>query len=312
VEEALTAVPEGAGPGGAGAVQAERLEAHVRKLAGEIGERNIFRPHALHAAADYISEEWGRQGYEVAPMFYLSHGIPVANLEVTLAGGDRAQEILVVGAHYDTVQGSPGANDNASGVAALLEISRRLAGTRHRRTLRLVAFVNEEPPFFFWGDMGSRQYAKAARARGDDIRLMVSLETMGCFRDEPGSQRYPPFFRWFFPPRGDFIAFVSNFRSGRVLRRFAAAFRRASSFPSEYVSTFSWLPGVAWSDHLNFWREGYPALMVTDTAFYRYPYYHRPDDTPEKLDYPRLAQVTEGLAGALSDLAGAHEGVCQA
>jgi Zn-dependent M28 family amino/carboxypeptidase len=231
------------------------------------------------------------------------HGVRCENLEVTIAGGARASEIVLAGAHYDTVEGSPGADDNASGVAGLIEIARRLREARPQRTVKLVAFVNEEPPFFPCGQMGSGVYANAARRRGDDIRLMLSLEMLGCYRDEPGSQAYPPLLRWFYPERGNFIAFVSNLRSRRALAAFTRAFRAACDFPAERLAAPALVPGVSWSDQLSFWRAGYPALMVTDTAFYRYAHYHQPSDTPERLDYARMARVVEGLARALGALA---------
>ena len=279
------------------------LRAHVETLASDIGERNVFRPEALHAAADYIDREFRVQGYDVDRQVYDAGGVESANLEATRRGAGRIDEIILVGAHYDTVKGSPGADDNASGVAALLEISRRFLDVAPDRTVRFVAFVNEEPPFFYWRQMGSMVYARAARARGDDIRLMLSLEMLGYYRDEPGSQRYPPFFRYFYPDRGNFLALVSNLRSRRMLRRTVAGFKRHSDVPVESLATLSIVPGVSWSDQISFWRRGYRALMVTDTSFYRYPYYHTPWDTPEKLDYEILARVTDGLFGALADLA---------
>ena len=194
----------------------EALRAHVETLAGEIGERNVFRPRALADAADFIAREWRRQGYEVVPQTYDCQGLPCANLEIARRGTRRPEEIVLVGAHYDSVIGSPGADDNASGVAALLAMSRRFAEAAPARTVRFVAFVNEEPPLYFTRDMGSRVYAKAARARGDDIRLMISLETIGYYSETPGSQHYPPLFRLFFPGRGNFVAFVSNLRSRRL------------------------------------------------------------------------------------------------
>jgi Zn-dependent M28 family amino/carboxypeptidase len=286
----------------------DRLRTHVETLAGEIGERNVGRPDALHAAADYIETVWRSQDYEVVPQHYLAHGVDCANLEVTRPGDRHPEEILLVGAHYDTVAGSAGADDNASGVAALLEIARHFATRRPACTLRFVAFVNEEPPFFYWRQMGSMVYAKAARRRGDGISLMISLEMLGCYDDRRGSQRYPPLFRWFYPDRGNFIAFVSNLRSRRALRRLVAAFRSHSSFPTEHLATLGIVPGVSWSDHLAFWRQGYRALMVTDTAFYRNPWYHTAFDTPERLDYERMARVTEGLAQALGSLASVRQG----
>ncbi len=286
---------------------ADRLRAHVATLAIEIGERNVFRPQALHAAADYIRREWTAMGYPVAGQSYRAHGVLSENLEVTLPGKSKSGEIVLIGAHYDSVQGSPGANDNGSGVATLLEISRAFVRLTPERSLRLVAFVNEEPPFFYWGQMGSMIYAKAARARGDDIRLMVSLEMLGCYNEEPGSQRYPALLRFFYPDRGNFVAFVSNLRSRKPLRQLVEAFRAHSDFPAESLAAFEFVPGVAWSDQLSFWRQGYPALMVTDTAFYRYAYYHTALDTPEKLNYPAMAQVVVGLQQAFAALVGPGE-----
>ena len=286
---------------------AERLRAHVLRLAGEIGERNVWRPQALHAAADYIRDEWQRQGHAVTAQGYTAYEVQSENLEITLGGAPRPSQIIIIGAHYDSVRGSPGANDNASGVAALLEISRTLKDAGLRRTVRLLAFVNEEPPFFFWGEMGSGVYAKAARKRGDDIRLMISLEMLGSYSDAPGTQRYPPFLGWFYPDRANFIAFVSDIESRHALKRTMAAFRSVSAFPAESLAAPGFIPGVSWSDHLSFWREGYPAIMVTDTAFNRYPHYHTAQDTPSMLDYARMAEVVEGLAKAIVLLANDEE-----
>ncbi len=284
-------------------VEREALVRHVDGLAGEIGERNVFRPQALAAAADYIRTVWAAQGYEVAQQVYEAEGVACANLEVSRTGVDRPDEVLLIGAHYDSVRGSPGANDNASGVAALLELSRLFADIAPALTVRFVAFVNEEPPFFFGRHQGSRVYAKSARRRGDDIRLMIALETIGYYREEPGSQRYPPVFRWFYPDRGNFIGFVSDFGSRALMRRAARAFRAKCDFPLEHTATFRLIPGVAWSDHWPFWRCGYRAFMVTDTAFYRYPYYHTTEDTPDKLTYEPYAKAVQGLFRCFTDLA---------
>lgn len=282
---------------------ATRLRRHVERLAGEIGERHVLRPGALHAAERYIADSMRELGYEVRRQNYEAQGVDCANLEVAIEGSTHAGEIVLAGAHYDTVPGSPGADDNASGVAAVIELARLLRGTTPSRTTRLVAFVNEEPPFFFWGEMGSKVYARAARARGDDIRVMLSLEMLGCYSDEKGSQGYPPLLKHFYPAQGNYIAFVSNLRSRRALRNVIDAFRSASDFPAEKLAAPALVPGIGWSDQLSFWREGYPAAMVTDTAFHRYRHYHQPTDTPEKLDYARMARVVEGLAGTLEVLA---------
>ena len=284
-------------------MMSERLRRHVEVLASEIGERNVFRSAALRAAADYIRGEWGRQGYQVVSQRYEVVGVTSENLEITVRGKTKPNEIILVGAHYDTVQGSPGANDNASGVAALLEISRDFGSFGTERTVRFVAFVNEEPPFFASGQMGSAVYAKAARDRGDDIRLMVSLEMLGSYSDRPGSQSYPPLLRFFYPDRANFVAMVSNFRSRQALQELARAFRAGSDFPLESLAAFESVPGLAWSDQLSFWRQGYAAAMVTDTAFYRYPHYHRASDTPEKLVYPSMSRVVLGLRKAIAGVA---------
>ncbi len=294
---------------GAGSLTAlaARLRAHVETLATEIGERNVWQPRALSAAADFIRRTWSAQGHVVRAQRYGVFGIDCENLEVAFAGTESPGEILLLGAHYDTVPRSPGADDNASGVAALLELSRFFARARPARTIRLVAFVNEEAPFFPFGEMGSRVYARAARRRGERIRMMLSLEMLGCYDEQPGSQRYPPLLRRFYPDRGNFIGFVSNLGSRRELREVVRAFRAHSDFACESLATFPFVPGVSWSDHLSFWREGYRAAMVTDTAFYRYPHYHTPQDTADRLCYPSMARVVHGLALAALDLA-SHRG----
>lgn len=284
-------------------IDVDRVRTHVKTLAGDIGERNMFHPQALRRAAAYIERTWQAQGYTVARQEYQARGETIANLEVSRAGTDPSAGVVVIGAHYDSVVGSPGANDNGTGVAALLEIARHLVARQPCRTVHLVAFVNEEPPFFKTASMGSRVYAKMARARGDDIHAMLCLETIGYYSDAPGSQHYPPLFNLFYPERGNFIGFVSDFRSRPLLKQAVAAFRGASDFPLEYVSTFSFIPGVDWSDHWSFWREGIPAVMVTDTAPYRYPYYHTSLDTVDKVSYPQLARVTEGLLAVVAALA---------
>jgi Zn-dependent M28 family amino/carboxypeptidase len=280
-----------------------RLQAHVQRLAGEIGERNIWQPAALADAATYIDSQWSEQGYVVTRQTYQVSGTRCANLEVTRTGDARQRHILLIGAHYDSVSGSPGANDNASGVAALLEISREFAAIAPAMTVRFVAFVNEEPPFFMSEQQGSMVYAKQAHDRGDDIRLMASLETIGCYSDQPGSQHYPPLFSLFYPDRANFIGMVSDFRSRTAMRRLAQAFRTHSDFPLQTAATVRFIPGVSWSDHRSFWHYGYRALMITDTAPYRYAHYHAASDTPDKIAYPELSRATHGLFAAFAEIA---------
>ncbi|MCG6939090.1 MAG: M28 family peptidase [Gammaproteobacteria bacterium] len=281
----------------------QQLHKHVYYLADEIGERNVLHPEALQAAEDYISQNWLKQGYTVEKQQYQEEGVGCANIEVNHQGSSQPEQIILIGAHYDSVTGSPGANDNGSGVAALLELSRLLRSSATQMSIRFVAFTNEEPPFFFRDRQGSRIYATNARQRGDNIRLMIALETMGYYSNEPNSQSYPPLFRFFYPNRANFISMVSNFGSRKLMHKMARAFRRSTEFPLEHVATFSFIPGVAWSDHLSFWVNRYKAMMITDTAFYRYPWYHTAKDTAEKLDYARLAQVCDGLYKAVVMLA---------
>ncbi|MCZ6478871.1 MAG: M28 family peptidase [candidate division NC10 bacterium] len=282
----------------------DRLERHVSMLAGEIGERNIWHPQGLEASVDYIEKVLGDSGYQVEMQEYKVEGKPVANLEAERIGTSLAGEIVVVGAHYDSVFGTPGANDNASGVAGLLEIARLLATEELSRTVRFVAFVNEEPPFFLTGDMGSRVYASRSRRRGEDIVAMLSIETIGYYSEVSGSQHYPFPFSYFYPTTANFIGFVGNFSSRRLVRRAIGTFREHTRFPSEGLAAPEWVTGVGWSDHWSFWQEGYPAIMVTDTALFRYDHYHTPQDTPEKLDYARTARVVSGLTRVVADLAG--------
>lgn len=276
-------------------IQQEELQRHVRHLAVDIGERHVGLPDKLTQAGRYIEQTWREQGYCVTPYAYTVKGVHCVNYEITLIGDRQPEEIILIGAHYDSVPGSPAANDNGSGVAALLALSRCLKDYTPGISLRFVAFVNEEPPFFFWGKMGSMMYANAAHRRGDNIRFMVSLETIGCYSDQPGSQRYPPLFKLFYPGTGNFIAFVSNIASRGVMKQAVKAYQAVSEFPIEHVATLAAVPGVSWSDHLSFWRKGYKAFMITDTAFYRYPYYHTSQDTYDKLNYPRFTQMCRGL-----------------
>ncbi len=282
-----------------GASLADRLADHVQQLAGEIGSRHVFRPTALARAADYIRRVWAAQGFAVGEQGYLVDGVDCVNLEVEIAGSETQEGMLLVGAHYDSVFGSPGADDNASGVAVLLELSRLLRDARLRRSVRLVAFTNEEPPFFMTEQQGSMVYAARARARGDKIDLMISLEMLGVYRNRPGSQRYPPLLSTVFPDRADFVAFVSDLRCRRKTAGFVAAFKDGCDFPARSLATFFWVPGIGWSDHRSFRRYGFPSMMITDTGFYRNGHYHRETDAPDTLDYASMARVTQGVAAGL-------------
>jgi Zn-dependent M28 family amino/carboxypeptidase len=281
-----------------------RLRSHVDVLATTIGERHVWRHSALMRAADYVSGELTACGYHPVRHAYETAGVAVANIETVLPGASMAEQIVVIGAHYDTVRGCPGANDNASGVAALLELAARFASRRHERTIRFVAFVNEEPPFFMTAHMGSLVYARACQARRDRIVAMMSLETIGYYTDVPRSQQYPAAIGRLYPDVGNFIGFVSNVRSARLLMQARRAFKARTPFPVQSAAVPAVIPGVGWSDHWSFWQAGYPAMMVTDTAPYRYPWYHTPDDTPDKISIDRLSEVVDGLEHVVTALAG--------
>jgi Zn-dependent M28 family amino/carboxypeptidase len=280
------------------------LGADLVRLAVDIGERNVQRHDALAEAASFGAAELEAAGCDVERQSYRVGPVEVENVIGEVAGGAAADEVVVVGAHYDTVLRCPGANDNGTGVVATLALARALAGSRPRRTLRFVLFVNEEPPYFRTEAMGSRVYARRCRDRGEDVRAMLSLETIGYYSDVKGSQRYPFPVGLFYPSAANFVAFVGNLKSRRLVRRSVGAFRRRAAFPSVGAALPGWITGVGWSDQWAFWKSGYPALMVTDTALYRYGAYHTPHDTIEKVDMASLARVVDGLQAVVADLAG--------
>ncbi|MEY2564444.1 MAG: hypothetical protein QOH88_2637 [Verrucomicrobiota bacterium] len=278
------------------------LVADVRTLAGEIGERNTTRFAQLNAAAEFIEQSLARAGLSSRRESYDVRGRACHNIEVEIRGA--RPEILVVGAHYDSVSGSPGANDNGSGLAGLLALARRFAGKPCGQTLRFVAFVNEEPPYFQTPEMGSFVYARRCKERGDPIAGMISLETIGYFSDEPRSQKYPATgLGFFYPTKGNFIGFVGNTGSRSLLRATVSAFKKEQKLPCEGAALPAAIPGIGWSDQWSFWECGYPAIMVTDTAPFRYPHYHSSTDTPDKLDYDRFALVVSGMEKVIAELA---------
>lgn len=287
----------------------EELRANVQKLAGEIGERNMWHYAQLNAAADFIEDSFSRAGLRTRRDSYEMRGQLCHNIEAEISGTQQGatvsspSPIIIIGAHYDSVFGSPGANDNGTGVAATLALAGRFSSAKPKQTLRFVAFVNEEPPYFLSGEMGSLIYARRCKERGDKISAMISLETIGYFSDAPHSQTYPsPGLGVFYPKVGNFIGFVSNVKSRALLRRVIALFRKHAKIPSEGASLPAFIPGVSWSDQWSFWQHGYPAIMVTDTAPFRYPYYHSSSDTPDKLDYDRFTLVVSGMEQVIEKL----------
>jgi hypothetical protein len=280
---------------------ASEMRRDVGVLAGEIGDRNVFRPAAYTAAREYLEGELRAAGHDVRRQEFGVQGYTCVNLEVEVRGTDRPEEIVVVGAHYDSVSGCPAANDNGSGVAAVLALARRARPMA--RTVRYVLFANEEPPFFWTEDMGSWVYAKACRGRDDKIVGMITPETIGCYSDEPGSQRYPLPSRMGYSSAGNFIMFVGMYESRALVRRCVGEFRRTTEFPCHGVAASILVPFVGASDHWGFWKCGYPSLMVTDTAPLRYRHYHMATDTPEKVDYERAARVVGGIGRVAAEIA---------
>ncbi len=284
---------------------ADALDVHVTALATDIGERNGANPRRLARAADYIEAALVTAGYRPRRLPLDRTDVPTANIEAIHRNGAKGSRVVVIGAHYDTAPGTPGADDNATGVAALIEIAAALAPRALASEVRFVAFANEEPPHFGTDEMGSRSYARALAAANTEVAAMLSLESLGYYDDTPGSQRYPAPLGWWYPDRGDFVGFVGNFASAALVRRAVQAFRDTEPFPSQGTALPEWVPGVGWSDHQAFWRHGWPALMVTDTAPFRSPWYHGAADTADKIDRDRLARVTRGLIEVVVRLAAA-------
>ena len=287
---------------GNGESLAVRLRTHVQHLAGGIGERNSMRYASLEAARLYIEQGFRQAGYEIQNDTYEVAGRAYRNVVAERRGSD--QGVVIIGAHYDTAPGTPGADDNASAVGVLLELARSLRDFAPAPTLRWIGFTLEEPPYYWTPLMGSRIHARKCRQRAERILGMISLEMTGYYSDRPGSQRYPlPFMSRYYPDRGDFIALAGNLRSRRLVRRIAGRLSEAGAIPVEWAA-FPLLPGAALSDNWSFGKEGYPALMITDTAFFRNPHYHSASDLPETLDYARMAALVTALNRAIRVLWG--------
>ena len=279
------------------------LERHIASIAAR--EHNIAHYNELEKVARYIEATLESFGYSVGRQEFTADGRKVRNIDLTIepSAGKPDPQVVVVGAHYDSARGTPGANDNATGVAAVIELARLLRdlrGTADKR-IRLVLFVNEEPPYFMTDAMGSLQYARALAARKERVVAMYSLETIGFYSSQPGSQRYPAPFNLLYADRADFVAFVGMLGSRPLLQETVRSFRSHTSFPSIGGVAPSAIPGIAWSDHWAFAQHGFQAVMITDTALFRYPHYHLPSDTPDKIDTEKLARVVKGIERVIRD-----------
>ncbi len=281
-----------------------RLERHVGMLSQTYMPRNAAHPENLDRIATYIAQEFAHANARVIEQPYAIDGHTYRN--VIGSYGPPTAERIVIGAHYDAAGEFPGADDNASGVAGLIELAYLLGTVPLPIRVELVAYTLEEPPYFRTPMMGSAVHARSLRQQGQPVRLMVSLEMIGYFTDAPNSQGFPsPILKLFYPSQGNFITIVGNVGQGGVVRRTKRAMRGASALPVYSINAPRFVPGVDFSDHLNYWAAGYHAIMITDTAFYRNPRYHTAHDTPETLDYPRMAMVVQGVYAAV--LAFAHE-----
>jgi len=281
---------------------AEYLHQVVCTLAREIGART-FQDHAqLDKTADYISGQFSSFGYQVMKQPFLFAGHTHHNVIAELKGGLSAEKLLIVGAHYDAVRTTPGADDNASGVAGLLGLARSLSENPPGKSIRFVAFALEEWPVYRSRNMASFHYARSLKEKNEDVDGMVCLEMLGFYSDREGSQHYPfPLMNRVFPKTGNFIALVGNLRSKGFTEQIAASFKKATDLPVITLNAPAIVVGIDFSDHWSFNKFGYKALMVTDTAFYRNPHYHRPSDLPETLDYQRMAKVVQGLIRSLDE-----------
>ncbi|KAB2851227.1 MAG: M20/M25/M40 family metallo-hydrolase [Hyphomicrobiaceae bacterium] len=283
---------------------AQRLKQHITTIAST--PHNTKHPANLEAAARYIEETLSALGYPIEAQEFDARGVKVRNIAVSIepAGPSDGIETIVVGAHYDSYNDAPGANDNGSGVAAVLELARLLKDLKPARTrIRLVLFVNEELPHFGTETWGARRFARRLVERKERVRAMLSIETIGYFSDTAGSQRYPFPLSPFFPKTGNFIAFVGTLGARPLVHEAVASFRRHTSFPTVGGVAARFVEGITWSDHKAFSDTGFPAIMITDTALFRYPHYHRPSDTPDKLAYDRIARITKGLERVVRDMA---------
>ena len=283
---------------------AAALKTQIATIAAR--EHNVAHHGELEKVARHIEATLASFGYSVGRQEFSADGKPVRNIDAVIEPlADNADpDVIVVGAHYDSAPGTPGANDNGSGAAAVIELARLLRDLdgKSRKRIRFVLFVNEEPPYFMTEAMGSLRYARALAQRRERVVAMYSLETIGFYSSKPGSQHYPAPFGLLYPDRGDFIAFVGMLGSRQLLQETIRSFRAHTAFPSIGGVAPGFVPGIAWSDHWAFAEQGFQALMITDTAPFRYPHYHQPSDTPDKVDSEKLARVVKGIERVIRDL----------
>lgn len=272
------------------------LRHHVEILAAAQPPRNFKNPESLKTVANYIEEKFQSRGLTTYKQEFIVDGNTYYNVITQL--GPAEGEALVIGAHYDVAGDRPGADDNASGTAGLLEIARILAPVRDqlKRPIILVAYSLEEPPNFRSENMGSYKHAKEMKERGQAIKLMISLEMIGYFKDEADSQNYPaPGFSILYPTVGNYISIIGRPQEWFVMRKIKALFFSGTDLEMRSANIPTFVPGVDYSDQLHYWNLGFPAVMITDTAFMRNPNYHKDTDLPDTLDYRRMSEVVNGV-----------------
>ena len=282
----------------------KNMESDIEYLQ-KLGPRNSENDESykqLRQCEDWIRQKWESQGYVVKKYTYSVKGKEYSNLEIEIKGRITPAEIIIISAQYDTLPDSPGANNNGSGVAILFQLSQLLRKHTPDRTLRLLNFVNEEDPFFGTEMMGSYQYAKRSYERREDIKVMLSLDALGIYVDRPGSQKYPFPFSMFYPDRGNFLAFIGDFSSRKYMVQTTRGFKKGSPFPIQAGVVPKWVEAAGWSDHLSFWKFGYPGIMVTDTGGFRSSSHTTKEDTMEKLDFEAMSRIVIGMYCAIADL----------
>lgn len=279
-----------------------RLRKHVYTLADTIGERHFRKPEELAKARDYIENVVRTTGLTPQRQEHIVYDKPYQNISAEIHGRDKADEIIILGAHYDSANTSPGANDDGTGVAAGLELVRLLNLSPHKRTIRFVTFPTHEH-LFSEDTAGSFIYASECKRLGENVVAMIALETIGYYSDVKGSQHYPCGLGAIYPDQANFIAFVSNLQNKSLVKDVLGNFRHNTKFPALGIAIPEIVPGVGWSDHRFFWACDFPAMMVTDTALFRDPFYHTSGDKADTVNYIRLAQVVDGLAGCVKDIA---------
>ncbi len=276
----------------------QRLESHVRKLVFEFSLRDHLNIVQLDRASAYIESELAKHATNARFQNYRVNNNDYRN--VIAQFGPDTEDVIVIGAHYDSYGGLPAADDNASGVAGLIELARMLSKVTLNKRVELVAYSLEEPPYFRTEHMGSAIHAKWLKNTNKRVSLMLSLECIGYFSDAANSQNFPvSAMGALYPNTGNFIALVGHYREGALSRRVRETMRAATPLPVHSINAPAFVAGIDFSDHLNYWNEGFVGMMVTDTAFMRNKNYHTAGDLPETLDYRRMADVVRGVAAVV-------------